>query len=49
MDWTLEVIVIPVTDVDRAKQFYSEQLRFTDPDGNNWAVQEVPAARPPLE
>ena len=28
MDWTLEVVVIPVTDVDRAKQFYSEQLGF---------------------
>ena len=22
---------------------------FQDPDGNNWAVQEVPATRPPLE
>jgi predicted enzyme related to lactoylglutathione lyase len=130
MDWTLEVVVIPVTDVDRSKQFYSEQLGFnvdvdttvgemrvvqltppgsgcsvtigplmvdkvpensarlqlcvvdieaaraqlldrgievgevvhfglggpydsfvffTDPDGNNWAVQEVPVARPPLD
>jgi catechol 2,3-dioxygenase-like lactoylglutathione lyase family enzyme len=130
MDWTLEVVVVPVTDVDRAKRFYSEQLGFnvdvdtqvgdtrvvqmtppgsscsvtigplvvdrvpessarfqlcvldleaartqllergvdageithfgaggpydsfvffTDPDGNNWAVQEVPASRPALE
>ena len=130
MDWTLEVVVIPVTDVDRSKRFYSEQLGFNvdvdtnvgdmrvvqltppgsgcsvtigplvvdevprdsarlqicvtdieaaraqlveqgievgevthfagggpydsfvffqDPDGNNWAVQEVPATRPPLE
>lgn len=130
MDWTLEVVVIPVTDVDRSKQFYSGQLGFnvdvdttvgemrvvqltppgsgcsvtigplivdkvpensarlqicvadieaaraqllergievgevvhfagggpydsfvffTDPDGNNWAVQEVPSSRPPLE
>jgi predicted enzyme related to lactoylglutathione lyase len=130
MDWTLEVVVIPVTDVDRSKQFYNEQLGFnvdvdttvgemrvvqltppgsgcsvtigplivdkvpensarlqicvadieaaraqllergievgevvhftgggpydsfvffTDPDGNNWAVQEVPASRLPLE
>ena len=29
MDWTLEVVVVPVTDVDRAKRFYSEQLGFT--------------------
>ncbi len=131
MDWTLEVVVVPVTDVDRSKAFYSEKLGFhvdvdttvgdqfrvvqltppgsgcsitlgplvvdevpkssarfqlcvldletaraqlvergvavsdvtsfgdggpydrfvffEDPDGNNWAVQEVPATRPPLE
>jgi catechol 2,3-dioxygenase-like lactoylglutathione lyase family enzyme len=129
MDWTLEVVVVPVTDVDRSKRFYSEQLGFhvdvdtqvgemrvvqltppgsgcsvtigplvveevpkssarlqlcvsdieearrqliasgievgeivhfrdggpydsfvffADPDGNNWAVQEVPADRPSL-
>jgi catechol 2,3-dioxygenase-like lactoylglutathione lyase family enzyme len=28
MKWSLEVVVIPVTDVDRAKAFYSEQLGF---------------------
>ena len=28
MDWTLEVIVVPVSDVDRAKRFYSEQVGF---------------------
>jgi catechol 2,3-dioxygenase-like lactoylglutathione lyase family enzyme len=28
MDWTLELVVIPVSDVDRAKRFYSEQLGF---------------------
>ena len=131
MDWTLEVVVIPVTDVDRSKAFYTEKLGFhadvdttvggemrvvqltppgsgcsvtigplvvdevpndsarlqlcvldieaarrqllergvdvgeivhfgeggpydsfvffQDPDGNNWAVQEVPAIRPSLE
>ncbi|MGN6799596.1 MAG: VOC family protein [Gaiellaceae bacterium] len=130
MDWTLEVVVVPVTDVDRAKAFYAEKLGFhvdvdttvgdafrvvqltppgsgcsitlgplvvdevpessaryqlcvldieqartelvergvevgevtsfrdggpydkfvffADPDGNNWAVQEVPAVRPTL-
>jgi catechol 2,3-dioxygenase-like lactoylglutathione lyase family enzyme len=131
MDWTLEVVVVPVTDVDRAKAFYTEKLGFNadvdtavgdsfrvvqltppgsscsitigplvveevpessarlqlcvldieaartqlldrgvevseitsfadggpydkfvflkDPDGNNWAVQEVPAVRPALQ
>lgn len=29
MDWTLEVVVVPVADVDRAKRFYAEQLGFT--------------------
>jgi catechol 2,3-dioxygenase-like lactoylglutathione lyase family enzyme len=28
MDWTLELIVLPVSDVDRAKRFYVEQLGF---------------------
>jgi catechol 2,3-dioxygenase-like lactoylglutathione lyase family enzyme len=131
MDWTLEVVVIPVTDIDRSKAFYTDKLGFhadvdttvgggmrvvqltppgsgcsitigplvvdevpkdsarlqicvtdidaaraqliergvdvgdivhfagggsydsfvffQDPDGNNWAVQEVPATRPSLE
>jgi predicted enzyme related to lactoylglutathione lyase len=29
MDWKLELIGVPVTDVDRAKAFYSEQVGFT--------------------
>ena len=29
MDWKLELIVVPVTDVERAKHFYSEQVGFT--------------------
>jgi catechol 2,3-dioxygenase-like lactoylglutathione lyase family enzyme len=28
VDWTLELIVIPVSDVDRAKTFYMEQAGF---------------------
>lgn len=28
MDWKLEVVVVPVMDVDRAKRFYSEQAGF---------------------
>lgn len=28
MDWKLELLVIPVTDVDRAKAFYADQLGF---------------------
>ncbi|MEE1826120.1 VOC family protein [Streptomyces sp. BE20] len=29
MDWKLEVVVVPVPDVDRAKVFYEEQAGFT--------------------
>jgi catechol 2,3-dioxygenase-like lactoylglutathione lyase family enzyme len=28
MNWTLEVVVVPVSDVDRAKAFYADQLGF---------------------
>lgn len=36
MDWKLELVVVPVTDVDRAKQFYAEQLGF------NVDVDDIP-------
>jgi catechol 2,3-dioxygenase-like lactoylglutathione lyase family enzyme len=29
MDWKIELIPVPVTDVDRAKRFYAEQLAWT--------------------
>ena len=28
MDWRLEVVQVPITDVDRAKRFYREQVGF---------------------
>jgi catechol 2,3-dioxygenase-like lactoylglutathione lyase family enzyme len=28
MNWTLEVVVVPVSDVDRSKEFYAEKLGF---------------------
>jgi hypothetical protein len=28
MDWKLEVVSVPVTDVDRGKRFYGEQVGF---------------------
>jgi catechol 2,3-dioxygenase-like lactoylglutathione lyase family enzyme len=30
MDWKLELVIVPVTDVDRAKKFYTEQLGFAE-------------------
>ena len=46
MDWKLEVVVVPVSDVDRAKEFYAEKLRFTldvdHRDGDFRIVQLTP-------
>lgn len=28
MDWTLEVVIVPVSDVDQAKKFYEEGMGF---------------------
>jgi predicted enzyme related to lactoylglutathione lyase len=36
MDWTLEVVVLPVSDIDRAVAFYRDQVGFTlDHDTTN--------------
>ena len=48
MDFKLEVVVIPVSDVDKAKGFY-QGLGWrldADPDGNGWFVQEVTTRLP---
>ncbi len=46
MDWKLEVVVLPVSDIDRAKAFYSEQIGFNvDVDqemGESRIVQMTP-------
>jgi catechol 2,3-dioxygenase-like lactoylglutathione lyase family enzyme len=45
MDWRLEVVVVPVSDVDRAKEFYGEKLGFpVDTDhraGESFRVVQV--------
>ncbi|PZG05294.1 glyoxalase [Micromonospora craterilacus] len=28
MNWTLEVVIVPVSDLDRAKEFYADRLGF---------------------
>ena len=47
MNWTLEVVIVPVSDVDRAKAFYSEKVGFnvdhdTKIDENTRIVQLTP-------
>ena len=48
MNWTLEVVVVPVSDVDRAKSFYSDQLGFNvDHDTKIGEGQRVVQLTPP--
>jgi catechol 2,3-dioxygenase-like lactoylglutathione lyase family enzyme len=47
MDWKLELIVVPVSDIDRAKAFYLEQAGFdllvdVSPGGEFRVVQMTP-------
>jgi catechol 2,3-dioxygenase-like lactoylglutathione lyase family enzyme len=47
MDWKLELVVVPVSDVDRSKHFYAEQLGFVvdvdhSPNENFRVVQLTP-------
>ena len=49
MDWTLEVVVVPVADVDRAIAFYRDQLGFvldhhTQAPGMNFAQLTPPGS-----
>jgi len=45
MDWKLEVVVVPVSDVDRAKEFYADKVGFRlDVDhraGENFRVVQL--------
>ena len=42
MDWTLEVIVLPVSDIDRSVAFYRDQVGFhLDHDTRNEHMQAV--------
>jgi len=45
MDWKLELVVVPVSDVDRAKEFYADTLGFhLDVDhraGENFRVVQL--------
>jgi catechol 2,3-dioxygenase-like lactoylglutathione lyase family enzyme len=48
MDWKLEVVVVPVTDVDRAKSFYVDRLGFRlDADTKPTETMRVVHMTPP--
>src|SRR5215218_1511214 len=45
VDWKLEVVIVPVADVDRAKEFYADKLGFVvDTDhraGDHFRIVQV--------
>ena len=48
MNWTLEVVVVPVSDVDRAKAFYADELGFNlDHDSRMGKGNRVVQLTPP--
>ena len=48
MNWTLEVVCVPVSDVDRAKTFYAEKLGFdVDHDRKDSEEYRVVQLTPP--
>lgn len=48
MKWTLEVVVVPVSDVDRAKEFYSDKVGFqVDHDTKIGEGQRIVQLTPP--
>jgi predicted enzyme related to lactoylglutathione lyase len=47
MDWTLEVVIVPVYDIDRAVAFYRDQVGFTlDHDTRNEHMHVVQLTPP---
>ena len=40
MDWKLELVAVPVSDVDRAKRFYVDQVGF-NPDHDHSPTDEI--------
>ena len=40
MDWKIELVAIPVSDVDRAKEFYTEKAGF-NPDQDHLVSDEL--------
>lgn len=47
MDWKLEVVVVPVTDVDRSRDFYRDRVGFVlDHDVRHGAVRVVQLTPP---
>jgi len=44
MEYRLEIVVLPVSDVDKARD--GSFVSFEDPDSNGWLVQEITTRLP---
>lgn len=47
MDWTLEVVIVPVSDIDRSLEFYRDQLGFGLDHDNEVGEHRVAQLTPP--
>jgi catechol 2,3-dioxygenase-like lactoylglutathione lyase family enzyme len=47
MDWTLEVVVVPVADIDRAKAFYADKLGFNVDHDSRFPIARIVQLTPP--
>jgi catechol 2,3-dioxygenase-like lactoylglutathione lyase family enzyme len=47
MNWTLEVVCVPVSDVDRAKAFYADQLGFAVDHDTDTGSMRIVQLTPP--
>jgi catechol 2,3-dioxygenase-like lactoylglutathione lyase family enzyme len=47
MNWTVEVVIVPVSDVDRAKEFYAEKVGFTVDHDSDFGVGRIVQLTPP--
>jgi catechol 2,3-dioxygenase-like lactoylglutathione lyase family enzyme len=47
MDWKLELVVVPVADVERAKRFYSEQAGFAVDHDTDFGEMRIVQLTPP--
>src|SRR6266508_3001660 len=47
MNWTLEVVIVPVSDVDRAKSFYADKVGFNVDHDSRFGEMRVVQLTPP--
>ena len=49
MDWKLELVAVPVSDVDRAKEFYAEKVGFNSITTTRSAMTSASSSSPRMD